>query len=90
VHRRVYRTANYERRHSEKDGDQRKTEEILDHPPVVPRTDPELFRRRKDLGICNRSVVFRHNGGGLSLANHCRCRRAERISPAGAGLSSTL
>jgi hypothetical protein len=97
----VYRTANYERHHSEKNGhprnaeenideknsDQRKTEENLDHPPVVPRINPRLFRERKDLGICNRSAAFRPHGGSLSMANRCRCRCAERISPARAELT---
>ena len=87
AHALVYRTPNYEHNHSETDGDQANAKGTTNKPPIISRINPELFRQRKDLGICNRSAAFRHHGSSLSLANHCRCRCAERISPANAELS---
>jgi hypothetical protein len=49
---------------------------------VFPRTDSELFRERKELGICFRSVVFRLNRGDFGLANICRGRGTKGISAA--------
>jgi len=73
---------NYERNHSEENGDQTNAIPAIIGSEVIPRINPKLFRERKELGICNRSVAFRHPSGDLSLASRRRCRCAERISSA--------
>jgi hypothetical protein len=87
AHALVYRTPNYEHNHSETNRDQANAVPAITGSEVIPRTNPKLFRERKDLGICNRSAAFRHHGGGLSLANLGRRRCAERISPRRAELT---
>src|SRR6266571_1411119 len=84
----VYPTLNYERHYSEENRDQTQPEHEVGNAPVIPRINPELFRERKGLGICHRSVAFCHHRGDLSLANLRRRRCAERISLAHAELRS--
>ena len=79
---------NYERDYSEENRVQTRAEQEGDNPPFIPRINPELFRERKDLGICHRSAAFCHNYGHLGLANLRRRRRAERISPTHTELSA--
>src|ERR1044072_2557920 len=52
-----------------KDSDQRKVEEKLDHPPVVPRISPHLLCEGTPVGVCSRSTLFCDNRGDLSVAN---------------------
>jgi hypothetical protein len=52
-HAPVYRTPNYERNHSKANGDQASAEGTIDNPPVIPRINPKLFRKGKELGICH-------------------------------------
>jgi hypothetical protein len=66
----------------EKDSDQRKVEEKLDHPPLVPRISPHLLCEGTQVGVRSRSTVLCDNRGDLSLANSCRRRRITRIFPA--------
>ena len=40
-----------------------------------------LFRQRKQLGICHRSIAFCHNRSNLSVASDHSCRRAAGILP---------
>jgi hypothetical protein len=63
----------------EKDGDQRKVEEKLDHPPLVPRISPHLFCEGTQAGVCSRSTVLCDNRGDLSLANSYSRRRIARV-----------
>ena len=63
----------------EKNSDQRKVEENLDHPPVVPRTNPHLLCEGTQFGVRSRSTVLCDNRGDLSLANPCGCRRITRV-----------
>src|SRR5437868_7088781 len=65
----------------EKNSDQRKFEENLDHPSVNPRTSARLLRERKQVGVCRRGVVLCDNRGDLSLANLCSRRRIAGIFP---------
>jgi hypothetical protein len=65
----------------EKDSDQRKVEEKLDRPPVVPRISPHLLCKGTQLGVRSRSTVLFDNRGNLSLANPCHRRRITRIFP---------
>src|SRR5437667_2870169 len=81
-------THNYQRDYCAGKSGATETEQEAGNAPVIPRIKPELFRERKDLGICNRSAAFCHNNGYLSLANLCRRRCAERISPACSELKS--
>ena len=66
----------------EKDSDQRKVEEKLDHPPVVPRISPHLLCEGTQVGVRSRSTVLCDNRGDLSLANSYSRRRIARIFPA--------
>ena len=66
----------------EKDSDQRKVEEKLDHPPVIPRISPHLLCEGTQAGVCGRSTVFCDNRGDLSLANSYSRRRIARVFPA--------
>ena len=66
----------------EKDSDQRKVEEKLDHPPLVPRISPHLLGEGTQVGVRSRSTVFCDNRGDLSLANSCRRKRTTRVFPA--------
>ena len=66
----------------EKNSDQWKVEENLDHPPVVPRINPHLPRERTPFGVRSRSTVLCDNRGHLSLANPGSRRRTARILPA--------
>src|SRR5258707_15078107 len=66
----------------EKNSGQRKVEENLDHPPVVPRISPHLLCEGTQFGVRSRSTVLCDNRGDLSLANACGCRRITRILPA--------
>jgi hypothetical protein len=66
----------------EKDSDQWKVEEELDHPPVVPRISSHLFCEGTQAGVCRRSTVFCDNRGDLSLANSYSRERIARIFPA--------
>jgi len=73
---------NYERDYSETNGDQTNAIPAITGSEVIPRINPKLFRERKELGICNRSVAFCHHRCDFGLAD-LRCRRcAERISSA--------
>src|SRR5882762_5692741 len=63
----------------EKNSDQRKIEENLDHPPVVPRISPHLLCEGTQFGVRSRSTVLCDNRGDLSLANPCGCRRITRV-----------
>ena len=63
----------------EKNSDQRKVEENLDHPPVVPRTNPHLLCEGTQFGVRSRSTVLCDNRGDLSMANPCGCRRITRV-----------
>ena len=84
----VYPTLTYERNHSETNRDQTNAVPAITGSEVISRIKPELFRERKELGICHRSAAFCHNSGYLSLANLRRRRCTERISPAHAELRS--
>ena len=64
-----------------KDSDQRKVEEKLDHPPLVPRISPHLLCEGTQVGVRSRSTVFCDNRGDLSLANPCSRRRTTGIFP---------
>jgi len=66
----------------EKDSDQRKVTEKLDHPPVIPRISPHLLCEGTQAGVCGRSTVFCDNRGDLSLANSYSRRRIARVFPA--------
>ena len=66
----------------EKNSDQRKVEEHLGHPPVVPGISPHLFCERKQFGVRTRSTVLCDNRRDLSLANPRSRRRIARIFPA--------
>ena len=66
----------------EKDSDQRKVEEKLDHPPLIPRISPHLLCEGTQIGVRGRSTVFCDNRGDLSLANSYSRRRITRIFPA--------
>jgi len=66
---------------SEKNSDQRKVEEDLDHPPVVPRTSPHLLCEGTQFGVRSRSIVLCDNCGDLSLANPCSRRRIAGVFP---------
>ena len=66
----------------EKNRDQWKVEENLDHPPVVSRIYPLLLCEGTQFGVRSRSTVLCDNRGDLSLANPCSCRRTARILPA--------
>jgi hypothetical protein len=65
----------------EKNSDQWKVEENLDHPPVVPRISPHLLCEGTQFGVRGRSTVLCDNRGDLSLANRHGCRRITRIFP---------
>ncbi len=54
----VYPMLNYERNHSETNGDQTNAIPAITGSEVIPRINPKLFRERKELGICHRSVAF--------------------------------
>jgi len=63
-------------------GDQTNAIPAITGSEVIPRINPKLFRERKELGICHRSVAFCHHRCDFGLAD-LRCRRcAERISSA--------
>src|SRR5229473_3144002 len=47
---------------------------------VIPPVKPELFRERKELGICNRSAAFRHHCGDFCFADLRSCGRAAPVS----------
>ena len=66
----------------EKDSDQRKVEEKLDHPPLVPRISPHLLCQGTQVGVRSRSTVLCDNRGDLSLANSYSRRRIARVFPA--------
>jgi hypothetical protein len=66
----------------EKDSDQRKVEEKLDHPPLVPRISPHLLCQGTQVGVRSRSTVFCDNRGDLILANSYSRRRIARVFPA--------
>ena len=70
----------------EKNSDQRKVEEELDHLPVVPRISPLLLCEGTQFGVRSRGTVFCDNRGDLSLANAYRRRRIARVFPARANL----
>jgi hypothetical protein len=72
----------------EKNRDQRKFEEDLEYPSVVPRISARLLRERKQFGVCTRGAVLCDNRGDLSLANSCRRRRATRVLPEHACLNA--
>ena len=63
----------------EKNSDQRKVEENLDHPPVIPGISPHLLCERTRFGVRSRSGVLCDHRGDLSLANPCRRSRATRV-----------
>ena len=63
----------------EQNSGQRKVEENLDHPPVVPRINPLLLCEGTQFGVRSGSTVLCDNRGDLSLANPCRCRRITRV-----------
>jgi hypothetical protein len=78
----------------QKNSDQPKVEEKLDHPPLVPRFSACLLRERKQFGICIRGAVLCDNRGDISLANsHSRWRvttvlpEHTRLSAAEPGIS---
>jgi len=96
----VYRTPNYERNHSEEAAAQRDARHDGRHDrqapiqpivgsEVIPPVKPELFRERKESGICNRSAAFRHHRGDFYLAGLCSRGRAEPISAAHRKLSAS-
>jgi hypothetical protein len=66
----------------EKDSDQRKVEEKLDHPPLVPRISPHLPGKGAQVGVRSRNPVLCDNRGDLSLANSYSRRRIARVFPA--------
>jgi hypothetical protein len=66
----------------EKDSDQRKVQEKLDHPPLVPRISSHLLCEGTQAGVCSRGTVFCDNRGDLSLANSYSRRRIARVFPA--------
>ena len=70
----------------EKNSDQRKIEEKLDHPSVVPRIRARILRERKRVGVCTRGAVLCDYRRDLSLANSCSRRRATGIFPTRADL----
>ena len=95
----VCRTPNYERNHSEKaaaekdarhDGqhDRQAPVQAIIGSEVIPRNKPELFRERKELGICNRSAAFCPHRGDFRLAKLRSRGRAEPISAAHHKLSA--
>jgi hypothetical protein len=53
----------------EKNSDQWKVEENLDHPPVVSRISPLLLCEGTQFGVRSRSTVLCDNRGDFSLAN---------------------
>ena len=63
----------------EKNSDQWKVEENLDHRPVVPRISPHLLCEGTQFGARSRSTILCYNRGDLSLANACGCRRITRV-----------
>ncbi len=65
----------------EKNSDQRKVEENLDRPPVVPRINPHLLCERTQFGVRSRGAVLCDNRGDVSLANPYRRRRIAGIFP---------
>jgi len=63
----------------EKNSHQRRIEENLDHPSVVPRINPHLLCEGTQFGVRGRSPVLFDNRGDFSLANACGCRRVTRV-----------
>jgi hypothetical protein len=57
---------------------------------VIPPVKPELFRERKELGICNRSAAFRHHRGDFYLVGLRSRGCAEPISAAHRKLTPVL
>src|SRR5882757_7784505 len=55
----------HERDYSEKNRDQWKVEENLDHPPVVSRINPLLLCEGTQFGVRSRSTVLCDNRGDL-------------------------
>jgi len=53
-----YRRLNYECNHSEEKGAQRDAIQAVTGSEVIPRINPELFRERKELGICIEALFF--------------------------------
>src|ERR671930_618187 len=58
-----------QRSSGEKNSDQRKVEENLGHPPVVPRISPHLPCERTQSGVRIRGAVLCDNRGDLRMAN---------------------
>ena len=96
----VYRTANYERNHSEEAAAQKDARHDGQHDrqapiqaiigsEVIPTVKPQLFCERKELGICNRSAAFRHHRSDFCLAGLRSRGCAEPISAAHRKLSAS-
>jgi hypothetical protein len=96
----VYRTPSYERNHSQEAAGQKDARHDGQHDSqapiqaiigseVIPPVKPELFRERKELGICNRSAAFRHHRGDFCLAGLRSRGCAEPISAAHRKLSAS-
>ena len=71
---------NYERDYGQKNGETN-TEPDMQNSQVIPRTNSELFRRRKELGIYHRSAAVRDHCRDFGVANCGSSRRDERITP---------
>jgi hypothetical protein len=56
---------------------------------VIPTVKPELFRERKELGICDRSAAFRHHRSDFCVAGFRSRGCAEPISAAHRKLSAS-
>jgi hypothetical protein len=89
----------YEHNHSEEAAAQRNTRhdgqddrqasiQAIIGSEVIPPVKPELFRERKELGICDRSAAFRHRRSDFCVAGFRSRGCAEAISAAHRKLSA--
>ena len=63
--------------------------EPIDRPPVVTRTNTELFCTRNEVAVCHRSAAFRHRRGHFGLADLRRGGLAHYICSGIGNLSRT-
>jgi hypothetical protein len=69
-----YQTFWYERDYSQQNKDQPSRERNIDKAAIVPRVNATLFRERRELGNCDRSVALRYPCGDFDVAG-LGCRR---------------